>query len=229
MQIAAGTDAFGWWGAKRVRDLVVLLGTLALSAAAMRRLLVAYVPSQRLLRPADVLVVLGHPANADGSPSAAMSEEVALAAALYRAGLARALLFTGGAVYNEHVEAQVMAALAVQLGIPAAAITAETRARDTVENAHYCRQIMQAAGWQDAIVITTPYHVRRASRIFRLAGIPHQMAWPEGSYQTATWTQRLHALRYDLLGLAWLAASQWFGLDPSWWAKRRTRRSIAAE
>jgi hypothetical protein len=67
--------------------------------------------------------------------------------------------------------------------------------------------------------------VRRASRIFHLAGIPHQIAYPAPSYQTGSWAARLHALRYDLLGQAWLAASQRFGLDPSWWAKRRTGRT----
>ncbi len=74
-----------------------------------------------------------------------MQEQVALAVALYRAGLAPTLLFTGGAVHNQHVEAQVMAELAVAHGVPAAAIAVETQARDTFENARYCRQIMQAA------------------------------------------------------------------------------------
>lgn len=208
-----------------MRYVVLIFVSLAVATAALRRLTLAYVPRPQRLRPADVIVALGHPAKADGSPSPAMREQVALAAALHRDGLAPSLLFTGGAVHNIHVEAQVMAGLAVRLGVPAAAIVAETRARDTFENASYCRQIMPARGWQDAIVVTTPYHVRRASRIFDLAGIRHQMAYPEPSYQTASWAERLRALRYDLLGQAWLAVSQWFGLDPSWWAKRRTKRT----
>jgi hypothetical protein len=68
--------------------------------------------------------------------------------------------------------------------------------------------------------------VRRASHIFHLAGIPHQMAYPQPSYQTASWPERLHALRYDLLGQIWLLASRWFGLDPSWWAERRSRERL---
>lgn len=208
-----------------MRYPVLLIVALAAVAALLRRFAQAYVPRSQALRPADVIVVLGHPANADGSPSPAMQEQVALAAALYQAGLAPALLFTGSAVHNEHVEAQVMAGLAVQQGVPAANIVTETQARDTFENVRYCRAIMQARGWRDAIVVTTPYHVRRASRIFRLAGIPHQTAFPQPSYQTASWPARLQALRYDLLGQAWLLASQQFGLDPSWWAKRRTKRA----
>lgn len=208
-----------------MRYPVLLIVALAVVAALLRRFAQAYVPRSQPLRPADVIVVLGHPANADGSPSPAMQEQVALAATLYCAGLAPALLFTGGAVHNEHVEAQVMAGLAVQEGVPAAAIATETQSRDTVENARYCRQIMQARGWRSAIVVTTPYHARRASRIFRLAGILNQTAFPQPSYQTASWPARLQALRYDLLGQAWLLASQQFGLDPSWWAKRRTKRA----
>jgi uncharacterized SAM-binding protein YcdF (DUF218 family) len=208
-----------------MRHWTLVFALLAMLAAALRRLALAYVPPAQRLRPADVIIVLGHPANADGSPSPAMQEQAALAAQLYQVGLAPALLFTGGAVHNEHVEAQVMAGLAVQQGVPAAAIVTETQARDTFENARFCRQIMHQRGWQDAIVVTTPYHVRRASRIFRMAGIPHQMAWPAQSYQCASWRARFDALRYDLLGQAWLAASAQFGLDPSWWAKRRTRRA----
>ncbi len=209
-----------------MRFLVTVLVTLAVVVMALRRLALTYVPPAQRLRPADAIIALGHPASPDGSPSPAIREQVALAAALYQAGLAPALLFTGGAVHNEHVEAQVMAALATRLGVPAAVMAVETQARDTFENARYCRQIMQARGWRDTIIVTTPYHVRRASRIFHLAGIPHQMAYPQPSFQTASWLERLHALRYDLLGQAWLAASQWFGVDPSWWAKRRSRSSL---
>ncbi len=204
--------------------LMMLCALLLVAAAALRRLALSYIPPAQRLQLADVLVALGHPANDDGSPSPAMQEQVALAAALYRAGLAPALLFTGGAVHNEHVEAQVMADLTVQLGVPAAAIAVEAQARDTFENARHCREMMQDRGWRNAIVVTTPYHVRRASRIFRMAGVPHQMAWPQSSYQTASWAARLHALRYDLLGQAWLLASQRVGVDPSWWAERRSRR-----
>jgi uncharacterized SAM-binding protein YcdF (DUF218 family) len=198
---------------------------LALLATALSRLALAYVPPAQRLRPAAVIIILGHPANGDGSPSPAMREQVALAVALYRAGLARTLLFTGGAVYNEYVESQVMADLALQQGVPAADIMTETRSRDTVENARYCRQIMRARGWRDAIVVTTPYHVRRASRVFRVAGIPHQMAYATRSYELASWHSRCRALRWDLLGLGWLVASQMFGLNPSYWAERRSRRN----
>lgn len=208
-----------------MRSLVLILALLAVGAAALRWLALAYVPRAKPLRPADVIVALGHPANGDGSPSPAMLEQVALAAALHRRGLAPALLVTGGAVHNQHVEAQVMAGLAVQQGVPASAIATETQARDTVENVRYCHQIMQARGWRDAIVVTTPYHVRRASTIFRRAGIPHQMAYPACSYELASWHARCRALRWDLVSLGWLLAAQMFGLDPSWWAERRARRA----
>lgn len=210
-----------------MRYLVMAFALLAAGAAALRRLALAYVLPVQPLRPADVIIVLGHPASADGSPSPAMREQVAQAAAHYRVGLAQALLFTGGAVHNEHVEAQVMAALAAQQGVPPSAIFTDEGARDTVENARNCRQIMQGRGWQDAIVVTTPYHARRASRIFRQAGISHQMAYAEHSYQFAAWPPRMRAFAYDLLGQGWLAAAQLFHLDPSWWAERRSRRRAA--
>ncbi|HSN77849.1 MAG TPA: YdcF family protein, partial [Anaerolineae bacterium] len=67
-----------------MRRLVMILTVLSILSAALRRLALVYVPRAQRLRPVDVLVVLGHPANADGSPSPAMQETVALAVRLYR-------------------------------------------------------------------------------------------------------------------------------------------------
>lgn len=174
---------------------------------------------------ADVIVVLGHPVLADGSAGPDLREEVALAVELHAAGLAPAVLFTGGAVHNAHVEARVMANLARQQGLPDSAILIEDQARDTVENARNCRSIMQERGWTQAIVVTTPYHARRARTIFRRTGIPCRMAYANNSTQLRTPRQRLRALAYELVGQAWLLASAILGLPPSWrdWREKAKR------
>ncbi len=161
-----------------IRYLATVFILLAAGAAALHRLALAYVPPAQRLRPADVLVVLGHPANADGSPSPAMQEQVALAAALHRAGLAPALLCTGGAVHNEHVEAQVMAALAVQFGIPAAAIATETQARDTTRSrtpATAARSCRRAAGGTPS---SSPRPTTCAARAASSTWLASRTRWP---------------------------------------------------
>jgi uncharacterized SAM-binding protein YcdF (DUF218 family) len=114
----------------------------------------------------DTLIVLGYPAKKDGSPRPEMRERVMEGVREYRAGVAPRLILTGGAAHNHYVEAQVMAALAEAQGVPAAAIIEEGEAKDTIQNAYYSVQIMQAHGWHSAEVISSHSHLPRASLIF---------------------------------------------------------------
>lgn len=193
-----------------------ILAGLTIGAAGLAWLVTGYVPRRQPLERADVIIVLGHPATEDGLPSPAMREEVRVAAALYQAGLAPSVLFTGGAVHNSHGEAQVMASLARRLAVPDGAIHTDDEARDTIENARNCRRIMEARGWRTAILVTTPFHARRAGTIFGRQGVDHQIAYHADSYQVASIGCRLWALGYELVGQAWLLASDTFGLSPSW-------------
>jgi uncharacterized SAM-binding protein YcdF (DUF218 family) len=213
-----------------MRPGLVMAAALA-GTAGTTWLVLGYVPRTEVLQPADVIVVLGHPALADGTAGPDLREEVALAVDLHAAGLAPAVLFTGGAVHNAFVEAQVMAELARQRGMPASAILVDDQARDTVENAHNCRRIMQRRGWRRTIVVTTPYHARRARAIFRQAGICHQVAYAPDSCQLRSARQRLRALSYELVGQAWLLASAALGLPRSWqgWREEGERGAQNAE
>ena len=69
----------------------------------------------------DVILVLGNPANDDGSIAPVARSRVLEAIRQYRAGVAPRLLLTGGAVKNHFVEAQVMTQFARSQGVPASA------------------------------------------------------------------------------------------------------------
>lgn len=114
----------------------------------------------------DVVLVLGNPAKSDGSIGPIARSRVLEAIRQYRAGVAPRLLMTGGAVQNRFVEAQVMMQFARSQGVPASAVFAEGKARNTVQNAYYSYQIMQAHDWTSALVVSSPTHLRRASLIF---------------------------------------------------------------
>jgi uncharacterized SAM-binding protein YcdF (DUF218 family) len=114
----------------------------------------------------DVLIVLGNPADADGNPTPIEQARVAEAVHEYERGAAPRMIFTGAAVANHFVEAQVMKHAAEAQGIPATAIIAETQARNTIENACNSLRIMQNHGWDSAEVVTSPYHLPRAAMIF---------------------------------------------------------------
>ena len=114
----------------------------------------------------DVIIVLGYPANPDGSPSLIQRERVLEAVREYRASVAPRLIMTGGAAHNSQVEAAVMARFAEEQGVPANAVLEEPRAHDTIQNAFYSVRIMQAHGWHSAEVVSSPSHLARASLIF---------------------------------------------------------------
>jgi uncharacterized SAM-binding protein YcdF (DUF218 family) len=129
----------------------------------------------------DVILVLGNPANSDGSIAPVASSRVLEAIRQYRAGVAPHLLMTGGAVKNQFVEAQVMLNFALSQGVPASALLAEGQSRNTIQNAYYSYKIMQTHDWTSVLVVSSPSHLRRASLIFShypLAWRMHAAPWP---------------------------------------------------
>ena len=117
--------------------------------------------------PFDVVIVLGNPANTDGSPGVLMASRVEKAVQIVNSGQAHRLLMTGGGVYNDFIEADVMAAYARQLGIPESSIFVEKQARDTYQNARLAAEFCRRQGWQRVIVVTSLFHLGRTRRIFR--------------------------------------------------------------
>jgi uncharacterized SAM-binding protein YcdF (DUF218 family) len=114
----------------------------------------------------DAILILGSPADSDGNPTPEEMARVSEAVREYERGVAPRLLFTGGPAHNKFVEADVMAAAAAAQGIPPSAIFVETKAGDTIQNACYSERIMQAHGWHSAEIVSSAYHLPRASLIF---------------------------------------------------------------
>jgi vancomycin permeability regulator SanA len=82
-------------------------------------------------RRADVIVVFGARAYADGTPSRALADRVRTGVDLYRAGLAPALFFSGGPGEGAIDEPESMRRLARKLGVPDAAILRDPRGINT--------------------------------------------------------------------------------------------------
>jgi uncharacterized SAM-binding protein YcdF (DUF218 family) len=140
----------------------------------------------------DTLIVLGYPAEPDGTPRPEMRERVLEGVREYRAGVAPQIIMTGGAAHNRFVEAHVMAELAESQGVPASAVIEEGQAKDTIQNAYYSVQIMEAHGWHSAEVVSSPSHLRRASLIFAHFPITwrmHAAPWPP---EYGFWNRAMH-------------------------------------
>ncbi len=113
----------------------------------------------------DVLIVLGSPADADGNPSPAEQAGVTEGVSEYERGVAPRMIFTGGAVKNRFVEAEVMARTAEAQGIPAPAVFVDPAARNTIDNTCNALRIMRSHGWESAEVIASASHLPRAALI----------------------------------------------------------------
>ncbi len=114
----------------------------------------------------DAIVVLGTHADSDGNPTPEMLDRVSEGVHEYERGVAPRILFTGAAIRNRFVEADVMARAAEAEGIPSSAIIVEPNARDTIQNACISTRILTQRGWRSAEVVTSGYHVPRAGLIF---------------------------------------------------------------
>lgn len=117
-----------------------------------------------------VLVVLGAAVWPGGTPSPTLRRRVTWAATLYRQR-GGSLLLTGGRGRHPPAEAEVMAALAGQLGVPAERLIREPEGRTTWDSAWRCAGLIRSHGWRDVILVTDPWHMPRTRIAFRAFGI----------------------------------------------------------
>ena len=126
------------------------------------------------------IVVLGGAISPDVS---AARDELALNEAAERvtsvARLAREhpqarIVFTGGSgrLFQGASEADFVTALFESFGIPRERIVLEGRARNTVENARFTRDLVQPKPGERWLLVTSAHHMPRSVGLFRKAGFP---------------------------------------------------------
>ena len=118
----------------------------------------------------DAIVVLGAPLSPDGALTQVLEERAAAAALLYRRGAAPLVVASGGITHGApRSEAAALAEGLHALGI--AEVLVEDRSRSTAENATLTAELLAARGARSVWIVTQPFHVRRAVRLFRQAGL----------------------------------------------------------
>ena len=136
----------------------------------------AYEEAARAPR-ADVIVVLGGNTQANRANwfepynRATAFDRIDRAAALYLAGRAPKILLSGGALEGKVSEAQIMAKILRQRGVPESALILENNSRYTYENAQFSDQMMQSAQLKRALLVTSALHMPRALATFIKRGI----------------------------------------------------------
>jgi uncharacterized SAM-binding protein YcdF (DUF218 family) len=129
----------------------------------------ALLAEQTPLEHYDDALVLGCPAQPDGTPSMCERCRVKSAVRQYRRGTVGRLVFSGGAAHSPVVEADAMGDLAVHRGVPASLVVRERRALTTWQNVRFSLQLIGAR--DTVLVISTADHLPRARRIARFFGL----------------------------------------------------------
>ena len=119
---------------------------------------------------ADAIAVLGAAVEKDGTLSCDSLARTVRAVALYRAGHAPILVFSGATPDGGPSEACVRAELAGQLGVPPEAMRTETSALTTREEAVRIGGMLRAEHVQRILLVTGSHHMRRARALFSRDG-----------------------------------------------------------
>lgn len=175
--------------------LLVLAGLLYLGRSFVLDKAGRYIYEKDELKQADVIVVL----------AGEEEERVIYGVKLFKEGWARKdrIIMTGGPVVGKHTYAGLMKEQAEELGVPGKYILLADKSKSTEEDAKYAGDILKKNGYTSIILVTSPYHSRRASIIFKeiLPGI------------------RVISAPTD---------KSWLGLE-EWWKRPRDRDMVLSE
>lgn len=136
---------------------------------------------------------------------------------LFRQDKVDQLIMTGGgATRNRPAIAIEMRKLAISLGVPPDKIVAEDRSRTTWENLTFAVPMAMNAGAEQIVVVTDPYHLRRAMLLAEYLGFPEMIpAAAPGFFQMGRSRQILAMSREALAwwyNLGKVAAAEVLGL-----------------
>ncbi len=122
-------------------------------------------------RSGDCAIVLGAAAW-HNKPSPVLRERLNHAIELYQHGKVQALLLTGG--YGEGAdfsESAVGLEYSVSQGIPRDRIFSEEQSLSTLANLKEAKKIMDQKHWKTALLVSDPWHLKRARRMAADIGI----------------------------------------------------------
>jgi uncharacterized SAM-binding protein YcdF (DUF218 family) len=186
-----------------VRRAIALIGALAGGIVCVWILTVVMIlwagarPSQH---DADVILVLGA-AQYNGRPSPVLKARLDHAIALYRAGRARRVIFTGGVGAGDTVsEGEVARRYALEEGVPDSVILVDRKGETSAASVDAAAELMHEKGLNSALLVSDSYHMLRLELLARRAGIvPFRAPAPHGPIDRDVATHRHYVLRESVL------------------------------
>ncbi len=134
-------------------------------------------PEQDKLQKTNTIICLAAGLKPDGSMGFYTHHRALTCVDLYKQGLAPQLAFTGGnSSHDAPATGQQMAQLAIDLGVPAAAIVIEDQSESTLQNALFTlNKLPNTAG---VILVTDKFHLPRSLASFYWAGARDIQPYP---------------------------------------------------
>jgi uncharacterized SAM-binding protein YcdF (DUF218 family) len=169
-----------WAGASLVSALVVIwMGSNPwVSFTLARSLEWRYLPPAEM-PDAEVIVVLGGGTESKLYPRPSVEvtgagDRVLYAAQLYKQGVAKHILLSGGYITWLGIRsspAEDMAEILKLMDVPEEALWLETTSRNTYENAVYAQEILEREGIERVLLVTSAMHMPRAAALFENQGV----------------------------------------------------------
>ncbi|MBF0309880.1 MAG: YdcF family protein [Magnetococcales bacterium] len=178
---------------------------------------------------AQAIVVLGGAVSGQEFPRksldlSAQADRLFHAARLFKAGKAPVVVATGGFLPWDNFrrpEAEAMALVLRELGVPGEAILLENRSANTWENARRTKALLDPLGLNRILLVTSALHMERASRTFRHLGfevivsttdvetVSRKTAWPFRFLPDATVLASSTSALKEMAGLLYYRARGW--------------------
>lgn len=146
---------------------VSILAVLVLTGCSYSQKRVNKLYEKARIQQYDVVVIPGVPLE-NGKWSQVMKARVLWSKHLFERGIAKNVMYSGGAVYSPYVEAEVMALYGEAIGIPKEHIYAETLAEHSTENIYYSYKKAQQLGFKKVALASDPFQTKMLQRFTRL-------------------------------------------------------------
>lgn len=118
----------------------------------------------------DVVIVPGVPYQDTGYGSV-MEMRIRWAKHLYETGVARNIIFSGGAVYTPYIEGRIMALKAQRIGVPASRVFSEEKAEHSTENLYLGYLLAQKLGFKRIALASDPFQTFMLSEVNERFGL----------------------------------------------------------
>jgi uncharacterized SAM-binding protein YcdF (DUF218 family) len=147
-----------------------LMAALAVCVAAFPLAQMMFFGHTDYRRQADVAVVFGARAYKDGHPSDALADRVRTAYDLYRDGLVKKIIFSGGPGDGAISETEAMRRLALRLGVKAEDILTDDHGLTTAATVKNTAATFAQLGARQILVVSHFYHLPRIKLAYQRAG-----------------------------------------------------------